>query len=55
MKNLYRFVMSDGKTERLVYAKGRQSACMKLTGMRVRAALESGQIKSVEKIDTKPE
>lgn len=44
----YKFTMSDGKTTRMVSGKGRQSACMKLTGMRVKAALETGQIKNVE-------
>lgn len=49
----YKFTMSDGKTTRIVSGKGRQSACMKLTGMRVKAALEIGQIKAVELMSKK--
>ena len=47
MKITYKFTMPNGDI-RYVAGKGRQSACMRLTGMRVRAAIESRQILSVE-------
>lgn len=50
MKNQYRFVMPNDDV-RYVAGKGRQSACQKLTGMRVAPALAAGQIKSVEKVE----
>lgn len=45
----YKFIMADGSA-RYVHGKGRQSACMKLTGMRYAAAVAAGQIKSAEKM-----
>ena len=47
MKITYKFTMPNGDI-RYVAGKGRQSACMRLTGMRVRAAIESRHILSVE-------
>lgn len=49
MKRTYRFVMRDG-TVRYVDGKGRQSACMRLTGYRVKPAMDRGIIRSVEAI-----
>ena len=49
MKNLYVITMPDN-TVRFVNGKGRQSACMKLIGMRVKAALELGQILAIVKL-----
>ena len=48
MNNLYAVTMPDN-TVRFVNGKGRQSACMKLTGMRVKAAIELGQILAIVK------
>ena len=46
--NLYAITLADN-TIRFVRGKGRQSACMKLTGMRVKAAMEAGRILAIVK------
>jgi hypothetical protein len=46
--NLYAITLADN-TVRFVRGKGRQSACMKLTGMRVKAAMEAGRILAIVK------
>lgn len=48
-KKTFKFTLLDNTT-RVVTGKGRQSACMRLTGKRVKPAIESGLIKSVEQI-----
>jgi hypothetical protein len=47
MKRTYKFTLAN-KDVAYVAARGRQAACMKLTGFRVAAAMELKQILSVE-------